>query len=176
MGILFFNWYGYQLFCAYLQNQSDSRLEANLDQNKYDESALISFTVPLNSLSYYNSSTAYERVNGQIEIGGVRYQYVKRRIYGDSMEVVCIPNMTSVKLRNVSNEFFRQANDLQQQTQGKKNAHQVKIDTKDYRPATAGMNVPAAICVTTMRKGSLFAGSRLPSVYSPTADNPPEVV
>jgi len=176
VGVLFFNWYGYQLLCAYWQSQADHRLEASLDQNKFDESSLITFKVPLTSLSYYNSTAGYERVNGEIEIGGVRYQYVKRRIFGDSLEVVCIPNMASVNLRNISNEFFRQVNDLQQQTQGKKNAHPVKIDTKDYRPASAGLAVPDAICRVLTRSASLYAASRLPSVYSPTAENPPEEI
>lgn len=120
MGVLFFNWYGYQLLSNYWQNCAERGLEASFDQNNYDKSALISFKVPLTSLSYYNSSPGFERVNGQIDIAGVRYQYVKRRIFGDSLEVLCLPNMTSMKLRTASNDFFRQVNDLQQQNQGKR--------------------------------------------------------
>ena len=93
MGVLFFNWYGYQLLSNYWQDRAERRLEASLDQNNYDESALISFKIPLTSLSYYNSTPGYERVNGQIDISGVRYQYVKRRIYGDTLEVLCLPNI-----------------------------------------------------------------------------------
>jgi len=51
MGILFFNWYGYQLLSNYWQDRAERRLEASLDQNNYDESALISFKVPLTSLA-----------------------------------------------------------------------------------------------------------------------------
>lgn len=174
MGVLFFNWYGYQLLSNYWQNRAEHRLEASLDQNKFDPSALITFKVPLTSLAYYNSSSVFERVNGQIEIGGVRYQYVKRRIFGDSLEVVCIPNMTSMQLKNANNEFFRQVNDLQQQTQGKKNTHPVKNVTKDYRPATAGVEVPNAYCRVLEKTSSLYAATRLPSIFSPTAENPPE--
>ncbi|HET6253759.1 MAG TPA: hypothetical protein VFE32_06785 [Puia sp.] len=175
MGVLFFNWYGYQLLSNYWQNCAERRLEVSFDQNKYDESALISFKVPLTSLSYYNSAPGYERVNGQIDIGGVRYQYVKRRIFGDSLEVLCLPNMASIKLRTASNDFFRQVNDLQQQNQSKKNStHSVKDNSKDYRPAPTGIVVPDALAKVVVRVTSLYAPSHLPSVYAPIAENPPE--
>ena len=175
MGVLFFNWYGYQLLSNYWQNQAERKLEANFDRNEYDESALISFKVPLHSLAYFNSSAGFERVNGQIDIGGVRYQYVKRRIFGDSLEVLCLPNLTSMQLRTASNDFFRQVNDLQQQNQSKKsNSHPVKDNIKDYRPATAGFVVPDALAIAEAKGGCLFAPSRLPSVYVSPAENPPE--
>jgi hypothetical protein len=175
MGVLFFNWYGYQLLSDYWQNCAERRLEASLDQNNYDESALISFKIPITSLAYYNNCSGYERMDGQIEIGGVRYQYVKRRIYGDSLEVLCLPNLTSMKLRTVSNDFFRQVNDLQQQTQGKKNsAHPVNNLSKDYRPAVTSVAVPDAFAKVVMRVTNLYASSRLPSIYARIAENPPE--
>jgi hypothetical protein len=175
MGVLFFNWYGYQLLGNYWQNCAERGLAASFDQNNYDESALISFKVPLTSLSYYNSSPGYERVNGQIDIAGVRYQYVKRRIFGDSLEVLCLPNMTSMKLRTASNDFFRQVNDLQQQNQGKKNTtHPAKDNSKDYRPAATGVVVPDALAKAVVRVTNIYAPSRLPSVYAPIAENPPE--
>jgi hypothetical protein len=175
MGVLFFNWYGYQLLSNYWQDQAERRLEANFDRNDFDQSALISFKVPLTSLAYFNNSTGFERVNGKIDIGGVRYQYVKRRIYGDSLEVLCIPNMTSMNLRTASNDFFRQVNDLQQQNQGKKNStHPVRDISKDYRPAMAGFVVPDAFTLAAARVTSLYAPSQLPSIYASTAENPPE--
>jgi len=175
MGVLFFNWYGYQLLSNYWQDCAERRLEANLDQNKYDESALISIKVPLTSLSYYTSSPGYERVNGQIDINGIRYQYVKRRIYGDSLEVLCLPNITSMKVRTASNDFFRRVNDLQQQNQGKKNSsHSTKDNSKDYRPAASGVIVPDALAKVVIKVTSLYGPSQLPSIYAPTAENPPE--
>ena len=177
MGVLFFNWYGYQLLSDYWQNCAERRLEASLDQNNYDGSALISFKVPVTSLAYYTNSSGYERVNGQIDINGVRYQYVKRRIFGDSLEVVCLPNITSMKLQTASNDFFRQVNDLQQQNQGKKNStHPVRDNSKDYRPATTDVIVPDALAQALVKATSLYTPARLPSVYAPTADNPPELL
>jgi len=114
MGILFFNWYGYRLLTTWLEVKADHQLEARLDQNSYDESQLVSIKVPSTHLSYYNSSTQFERVNGQIEIEGVRYKYVKRRLFNDSLELLCIPNHTAMRLANVKNEFFKGVNDIRQ--------------------------------------------------------------
>jgi hypothetical protein len=175
MGVLFFNWYGYQLLSNYWQHRAERGLDASLDQNSYDESALISLKVPLTSLAYFNSTSGFERVTGQIEIGGVHYQYVKRRIFGDSMEVLCVPNMASLKVQTARNDFYRQVNDLQQQNQSKKNAaHPVKDNSKDYRPAATGVAVPDALAQTVVRLESLYAPWGLLSVYSPIAENPPE--
>ncbi len=177
MGILFFNWYGYQLLSSYWQDRADRRLEANLDKDKFDESQLISVKIPVTSLSYYNSSTRFERVDGQIDIDGVRYKYVKRRIYQDSLELLCIPNMTAIKLQTAKNDFFRQVNDLQQQSQGKKNnSHSTSRDnSKDYCPAAPATIVPDALIAMNPARG-LYIPPRLPSRYTPTAENPPDQI
>jgi hypothetical protein len=120
-GILLFNWCGYRLLNTWMENRADRQLEARLDNNSYDESQLISIKVPSTHLSYYNSSSEFERVDGQIEVGGIQYKYVKRRLFNDSLELLCIPNQTAMRLHSAKNEFFKLVNDLQQQNgQGKK--------------------------------------------------------
>jgi len=79
--------------------KTDKDLEARLDDNQYDESQLISFKVEITRLSYYNPSNEWERVDGSIEIENVYYKYVKRRVFNDSLEVLCIPNATAMKLQ-----------------------------------------------------------------------------
>lgn len=110
--MILFNWFGYRLAIGMMESENNSQLEAQLDENRYDESQLISFKVPVRYLPYYNNSTEFQRVDGQIEIGGVVYKYVKRRIYNDSLEMLCIPNPTAMQLRTAENEFFRFSNDL----------------------------------------------------------------
>ena len=83
----------------YLQEASQRKIEARLDRRLYDESQLFSIRVPVTHISYYNNSTVFERVDGQIEINGMPYQYVQRRIYNDTLELRCIPNPTALRLR-----------------------------------------------------------------------------
>jgi hypothetical protein len=123
MGILVFNWGGYRLLNAYLENRADRQLEARLDRDSYDDSQLLLLKIPSTYLSYYNSSERFERVDGQIEVGGVQYKYVKRRLYNDSLELLCIPNHAAMELRTAKNEFFKLVNDLQHAGQGKKSGN-----------------------------------------------------
>ena len=174
IGILFFNWYGYQVLSMYWQQRAEHRLEARLDRHDYDDSQLTSIKIPLTTLSYYNGSTVFERVDGQIELNGVHYNYVKRRIFKDSLELLCIPNTTVTSLQKAKNDFFRQVNDLQQQTQGKKNGSSaIKDLSKDYTPTAMNIVVPAAQAVLTPVR-NLALSPILPSCFTPTAERPPD--
>ena len=175
MGILFFNWYGYQLLTQYWQHQAENKLQARLDRNEYDESQLLKVRIPITTLSYYNNSSSnFERVDGRIDIKGVHYQYVKRRFVKDSLELLCIPNETTMKLQQVKNDFFRQVNDLQQQTQGKKApSSPVKDISKDYQPTAMHIAVPGALAELPSTPAG-YTCPHLPSSYSPTAEMPPD--
>jgi len=118
MGILLFNWFGYRVLNDFMQDRSNLQLQSQLDLRHYDESQLITFKLPAAHLSYYNNSAIFERVDGQIEINGIPYQYVKRRIYNDSIELLCIPNQTVLNLRLSGEDYFRLINDIQRSQQG----------------------------------------------------------
>jgi hypothetical protein len=177
MGILFFNWYGYQLLTNYWQQQAEKHLQARLDRNEYSESQLLSVKIPTTSISYSNSYAAtasnFERIDGQVDIHGVRYQYVKRRIVGDSLELLCIPNETATKLSQVKNDFFRQVNDLQQHNQSKKTPSSVKNISKDYQSTTMQIVVPGALAALMPVPG-VYTCPGLLSNYSPTTEMPPD--
>jgi hypothetical protein len=176
MGILFFNWYGYKLLSCYLERKADRQLEARLDEDRYDESQLISIKVPSSHLSYYNSSTQFERVDGRIEVGGVQYKYVKRRLFNDSLEMLCIPNQTAMNLQTARNQFFQLVNDIQQQNgQGKKADHSV---SKNFSPTDYEM----VSCLTVNQvnytiRPSMFGYlvSAPISTYHLTVEQPPDV-
>jgi hypothetical protein len=117
--IVLFNLYGYHIVISYFQSQDEHSLEARLDHNQYSEDDLIYIKLPLN-LPYYNSTSNYERVNGSINVAGIEYKYVKRRVYNDTIELACIPNYNNQKFESVKDEFFKLSNDWQSNHQGKK--------------------------------------------------------
>ena len=120
LGILFFNWVGYRVFVSYLQDQKNEQLEAQLDREDYNESDLILLKVPAAHLSAYTNSHSFERVDGQLEISGITYKYVKRRLYNDTLELLCIPNLASMQLQHAKSDFFKIVNDIQNTAQNKK--------------------------------------------------------
>jgi hypothetical protein len=161
MGILFFNWYGYQLLTRYMQVRSDRCLEARLDRNEYDESQLISLKIPITALAYYSSSSEFQRVDGQIEIGGVHYKYVKRRIFGDSLELLCIANHTAMKLQKMRGDWGKKAT-----------SYTFKHISTDYSPTTVHIAVTGMPALAPARGG--YAFPYLPSCYSPADEIPPD--
>lgn len=118
IGVFFFNWFGYRLLTDYLQHRADQRLEAKLDLNDYDESQLIEMRVPLN-MPYQTQSSGFERIDGEIEISGIHYKYVKRKIDMGELVLLCLPNHEKMELESASEEFYQQVNDLQNPAQNK---------------------------------------------------------
>lgn len=123
LGIFLFNWFGYRLLSTFLQDRANASLEFRLDNNKYDESQLISIKIPAN-LPYYTNSQHYERVDGQITINGKHYNYVKRRLFNDSLEYLCISSEEKTRLSHARDEFFKLINDLQH-PQNKKSSNSI---------------------------------------------------
>jgi hypothetical protein len=121
LALLLFNWFGYRLLSSFMEEKANRQLETALDNNEYDEAQLISIKIPVTYLPYYNNSPSFERIDGQVEIEGTEYKYVKRRIFNDSLELLCIPNAAMMKLKKVKNEFFQFVNDLQHGGQDKNN-------------------------------------------------------
>jgi hypothetical protein len=172
IGILFFNWYGYQLLSAYWQQKAEKTMVARLDRNDYDDAQLVSIKVPITAMAYYNGSSTFQRVDGQIDLNGIHYNYVKRRIFGDSLELLCIPNMTAINLQKAKNEFYRQVNDLQQNQGKKNNSTPTKDISKDYTPTAMDISISAVPTILSPATG-VFAAVHLPSRYTPTAEKPP---
>jgi len=112
-----------------MQSNNKAYLEKQVDQNNYNENELITIKTKLN-LPYYTSSEQYERAYGSITIDGTNYQYVKRRVHNDTLELLCLPNQTNTKLQSVSNELTKSFADGQSTTP-KKNLT-IKISLPDF--------------------------------------------
>lgn len=109
---LMFNWFGYRILTNYFQYRADRQLEAKLDVEDYDSTQLIELKVPI-SLPYQLDWDDFERYDGDIEVNGIHYKYVKRKVYNDSLILLCLPNEDKMKIENAKDNFFKLVNDLQ---------------------------------------------------------------
>lgn len=130
LGLLAFNWIGYRILADFLQQRADLALEARLDQNDYDESRLVEMRVTL-ALPYQTNWADFERVDGEIEINGIHYKYVKRKVQDGQLVLMCLPNEEKMRLQTARDDFFKLVNDLQHPTQGKKtdNGHSFSFNS-----------------------------------------------
>jgi hypothetical protein len=122
MGILLFNWFGYQILYVHLQSIANKNLEAQLDKDNYNEKDLISIKLPLFT-PYITDESSFQRVDGEINIDGVHYKFVKRKVFHDSLILLCLRNTVKMKLSEASNEYFKAITDLQKQNTGKSKSH-----------------------------------------------------
>ena len=111
LALLLFNWVGYRLMSMYYEKQVTAQLEARLDKNDYNEAELIEMRVPLD-MPYQTSWQEFERYDGEIEIDGKHYQYVKRKIDNGELVLLCLPNHDKNELQQKRDAFFLLSNDL----------------------------------------------------------------
>ena len=102
-----------------MQQKSDNHLEVLLDDNQYDDSQLIELKIPT-QVPYQTSWASFERYDGEVEMNGILYKYVKRKVANDTLYLLCIPNTTKMNLETARNDFFKNTNDLQQNNNSKK--------------------------------------------------------
>ncbi len=175
LGILLFNWVGFRFLSSYLEQKANQQLESSLDDNNFDESQLVSIKVPSGHISSYANYSRFERVDGQIEIQGVPYKYVKIRHFNDSLELLCIPNRQVTQLRNAKDDFFKLVNDLQHTGQSKKSDNHSgssKNFSVDYYTLHDGFSLgPISIALVPVHGRYLESHS---ASYFPTAEQPPE--
>jgi len=110
LSVHFFYICGYQLFFSLAENVADKELIASLDENKYNPNDLVQIKCALNA-PYIINDADYERCDGQIELNGIQYNYVKRMVKNDTLYLYCIPNNQKTELDNTKNQFVKQNSD-----------------------------------------------------------------
>ena len=132
---MLFNWFGYRLVSNYFDQKAANQMVRLIDENNYNESELVSVKMPIN-LPYYSNNPKFERVEGEMEINGVVYQYVERRVYNDSLEIRVLPNQDRLHIKNAKESFDKLASDFDQKLTDKKsvpvNKSSVKVISFDY--------------------------------------------
>ncbi len=174
IAVLFFNLGGYRLLFPLLQQHADRRLESLLDNDEYDEAQLIEIKVALN-MPYQQRFTEYERHYGQIEIDGVSYTYVKKKIEGDIVVFKCIPNESKQQLRSIQNDIAKanSSADMDHSGQSKKAPGPLsKSILSDYDDHNQSYR---SLLFTSYNK-NIFShnSSLLPKIAANTPHQPPE--
>ena len=96
----------------YLEAKATTRLEQKLETGDYDEAMLMEIKIPL-QLPYYTNWSQYERHYGEAEWNGEHYQYVKRKLYNDTLYLLCIPHTEKNNIQIAATDIFRSVNNIQ---------------------------------------------------------------
>lgn len=132
--LLLFNFVGYRFVFDALQQKANRQLVVKLDNNNYNDADLVAITVPL-SMPYLTDSKDFERKDGEITIDGKIYHYVKQKISQGNLILMCLPDEQKMHLQSAKDEFFKLANELQNNNSSKKsgsNSEVIKLVVSDY--------------------------------------------
>ncbi len=169
--VFLFNLYGYRLLIDCIQTSKEAALITQLDNDAYTEEELISIKTPI-ALPYYTNTVAYDRVDGTIEIDGTEYKYVKRRIFNDSLELLCIPNTAKKEMETARQNFFKLTNEgtpADSKNGASKGIKNILLEYCDAVPQYA-----LALINFTSTPSSSTAKSMLPQNVYLQQDHPPE--
>ncbi len=128
--IFLFNLGGYRLWFYFEQLRSDKNIEASLDKSEYTESELITIKMPL-SLPYQNDSKDFERITGEVNFNGKIYKYVKRKIENGEFVLLCLPDKNKMQIEKQKDDFFKNTNDIAQNTNSKKSDNSKSFSFKN---------------------------------------------
>ena len=114
-----------------METKNDASLEKKIDNKIYSDAELISIKTTLN-LPYYTSSRDFERAYGSINIDGKDYEYVMRRVYQDTLELLCLPNYAKTKMQAINNDLMGSSVDGQATSPGKKSSAISKVNLPEF--------------------------------------------
>ena len=157
-----FNNGAYRLVFDYMENKASHQLVQALDQDQYRDDQLIELKVPL-PMPYQTNWADFERYNGEIEVEGVHYNYVKRKVYNDTLILLCIPNQGKMKLNSAKEQFFSLVNDIStenRQSPAPSHSSGFKTITSEYQDHLIEI---AFSCPKVVRSGFIVTHSNLPT-------------
>ena len=108
--VFLFSQAGYALLFQYFIEDADNKIEDSISRNVYNDDDLIEVKVALN-MPYLLSSRSFVRVEGEIELNGVHYNYVKRKVSGDTLYLLCLPNLLKTQLADAKTALAKDYSD-----------------------------------------------------------------
>jgi len=176
LGILLFNWCGYRWVINLVQQDADAKLEARLDKDDYDESQLIEIKVPVD-MPYQSDWAGFERYDGEIEVNGIHYKYVKRKVQDGQLVLKCIPNHDKQRLESAKDDLFKITNDLQQDNSAKKTGTPTQAPVKnalgDYDHLQQ-LNISALYAAISQQSYNVYQPELVNQLLHSTPEQPPE--
>jgi hypothetical protein len=176
LGILLFNWCGYRWVINLVQQSADAKLEARLDRDDYDESQLIEIKVPVD-MPYQSDWAGFERYDGEIEVNGIHYKYVKRKVQDGQLVLKCIPNRDKQRLESAKGDLFKITNDLQQDNSAKKTGTPTQAPVKnalgDYDNLQQ-LNISALYAGISQQSYNVYQPELVNELLHSTPEQPPE--
>ena len=166
---------GYHVMFDHLERGTDRHMADRLDTDDYHPADLIELRIPL-QLPYQAGWATDEQVDGEIDIDGVHYNYVTRRLVNDTLVLQVIPNHEKTKIRHARETFYALVNDLQDLDAGRHSPSLPLTSGKPFAYEAAG--IPSSpLCPGVPDPARLWAENGIYGLYTlviTVPDPPPD--
>ncbi|HRN57307.1 MAG TPA: hypothetical protein PLL71_12690 [Agriterribacter sp.] len=127
LAIYLFNLMGYPVLFQLLISHNNKQTAAAINTGGYSNAELVHIKIPV-LLPYSTNWSDYERYDGEVEYEGIYYKYVKRKIYNDTLHLLCLPDFKRTRLQSAEENYTRRVNNVNTAS-GEKTANLVKKNT-----------------------------------------------
>lgn len=139
LSLMVFNLIGYRWLFSTIEENATADLEQKIAAGKYNDDQLVVIQIPLN-MPYY-SDKDYENVYGETDWNGEHYRYVKRKVSGNTLYLLCLPNKEKTSIAKVKNEFTKAINDIPGNKQGSQEKNNfIKLLTTEFKVSDIWIN------------------------------------
>ncbi|OYY05659.1 MAG: hypothetical protein B7X86_10815 [Sphingobacteriales bacterium 17-39-43] len=125
--LFLFNIAGYKGLFFFLTQSADERLAEKIKDGNDLDKDMIMVKFPFN-VPYLSDSKDFESMEGEVNLKGTIYKYVKRKIARDTLFLICIENKEKTLIEKKRAEYFNKVNDLDASTSKKTGAKQIKLE------------------------------------------------
>lgn len=157
-----------------MENKASAKLEQHINSGNFKEDELVEIRIPL-SMPYY-SDKGFESVYGETDWNGRHYQYVKRKVEGNTLVLLCLPNIEKNNIAAAKNDLTKNLSDISSSnSSGQKEAPAtIKIKLSDFDSYTMDFSLNH---ITKATLAFSIANDRMNSLFTPlTPAQPPETI
>lgn len=168
---MFFNLVGYRWFFSIIENNATAKLEQKISARTYNEDQLVEIQIPLN-MPYYTDKD-YEEVYGETDWNGQHYRYVKRKVSGNTLYLLCLPDKENTNIAKIKSDFNKAVNDIpvnKQSSQQKNNF--IKLLTAEF---SIHESYTSENCILSLSLQFISSNTAVANLFTPlTPAQPPE--
>ena len=132
LSLMVFTLAGYRWVFSVIEKKATANLEQKIAAGKYSDEQLVEIRIPLN-MPYYTDKD-YEDVYGETDFNGEHYRFVKRKVSGNTLYLLCLPNKEKNNIAKVKSEFTKAVNDIPANKQGSQQKNNfIKLLTSEFQ-------------------------------------------
>ena len=98
-------------------------------------------------MPYITNWSNYERVDGEMEVNGIYYNYVKRKVYNDTLYLMCVPNKNKTRLSSARNEYAANTQDAPANQKNAGASFKKHPGSSEYRQPAMQFSIAAPLMV-----------------------------